>query len=266
MTRATRVVVLADRGTTSYLLINSLAARFDVVAVVFEAGHRRAMLRHRLRRLGVRAVLDQLAFRLWDAAVVRPRSARPIATLLVGHDVRSPDGRLPVQEVASVNDALAVAEIARARPDVLVLSGTGIVRRPLLEQGAPVINIHCGLTPAYRGVHGAFWAVHEGRAEEAGTTVHLVDAGVDTGAILSQVRIPVDPWHDTLRTLPVKQYLAALDAVGVAVEQVGSGRVETVQPVVTGSRQWYSPGVADHVRFRRRMREMRSASRDTTDG
>lgn len=260
MTDRFRLAVLADRSTTSYLLINSLAESFDVVAVYFEAGHRGAMLRHRLRRLGLRPVLDQLAFRAWDAVVIRRQSRTRIAELVGPLDTSPPDGRLPVREVASVNDAGVVEEVGRARADVIVLSGTGIVRRPLLELGPPVVNIHCGITPAYRGVHGAFWAVHEGRPFEAGTTVHLVDAGVDTGGVLAQVPIDVDPWHDTLRTLPVKQYVAALPALEESVRRVASGDLATVPPLVQDSRQWYSPGVADHLRFRRRLRQLRRTS------
>src|SRR5690606_14172589 len=47
------------------------------------------------------------------------------------------------------------------------------------------INTHAGITPLYRGVHGAYWSKvhHDGHC---GVSVHLVDAGIDTGGILFQ--------------------------------------------------------------------------------
>lgn len=253
-----RVAVLAERSTTSYLLINRLASEFDVGCVFFESGHRTAMLRHRLRRLGVLPVLGQLAVRAWDGLVVQRRSRPEVARLLRDHDVSAPDPRVRTVDVESVNAEAVRAEIAAGSYEVVVVSGTGILRRPLLESGPAFVNIHSGLTPLYRGVHGGFWAVHEGRPHEAGTTIHVVDVGVDTGGVLAQRTIDVDPRRDTLRTLPVKQYLAALDAMCDAVRDLASGRAATVEPVVAGTKQWYSPGIRDYLRFRRRMRALRS--------
>ena len=51
---------------------------------------------------------------------------------------------------------------------------------------APFVNTHAGITPSYRGVAGGWWALAEGRPDLAGTTVHLVDKGIDTGPPLKQ--------------------------------------------------------------------------------
>ena len=52
----------------------------------------------------------------------------------------------------------------------------------------PVLNYHAGITPKYRGMNGGYWALATGDAGNFGATVHLVDAGVDTGGVLHQVR------------------------------------------------------------------------------
>ena len=57
--------------------------------------------------------------------------------------------------------------------------------------GCPVVNVHAGITPRYRGVHGGYWALAERHPEWVGTTVHLVDPGIDTGAILAQATFDV---------------------------------------------------------------------------
>ena len=51
-----------------------------------------------------------------------------------------------------------VALMAAARPDVVLVFGTGILRQPLLSTfDGRVINIHLGLSPYYRGAGTNFW-------------------------------------------------------------------------------------------------------------
>lgn len=56
---------------------------------------------------------------------------------------------------------------------------------------APIINLHIGLLPFNRGAHPNFWSFYEGTPP--GVTIHLIDEGIDTGAILIQREIPINP-------------------------------------------------------------------------
>jgi methionyl-tRNA formyltransferase len=254
------MVILASRGQTSYLLINHLARHFDIAQVVFEAPHTRKMLRYRLRTLGWWKVANQLAFLVYDRLVIRRRSRSRIATLLSGHDTTPPDGRLPVIDVDSVNGEETRTLLTEKQPRVVVVSGTGIIGKRALKLAPTFINIHVGITPRYRGVHGGFWAIYEGRPELAGTTIHLVDSGVDTGAILAQTTVTVDPFTDTYRTLPVKQYLAALDSMVTAVRAALDGTLKPFTRDDMDSRQWYSPTPLEYWRFLRHMAALRRNS------
>ncbi len=62
-----------------------------------------------------------------------------------------------------------------------------------------ILNIHPSLLPAFPGAHAVEAALEHGVAV-SGVTVHLVDEGVDTGPIIAQVPVPVDP-DDTVETL-----------------------------------------------------------------
>ena len=251
------VVILASRSVTSYLLINHLAERFSVGWVVFEAPRTGKMLRYRLRTLGWWQAAGQLAFLAWDRLYIRPRSRPRIEKLLAGRDTRPPDGRIATLDVKSVNGPEVAALLQEQQPRVVVVSGTGIIAKRVLALAPTFINIHCGITPRYRGVHGGFWAIYEGRPELAGTTVHLVDPGVDTGAIVGQAAIEIDPPFDTYRTLPVKQYLAGLDIMAQAVQAALDGTLAPYQRDDLDSRQWYSPTPGEYWRFVRRLRGMR---------
>lgn len=246
------IIILASRDELSYLLINHLAQRFNIAQVVFEAPHTRKMLRYRLKKLGIWKVAAQLAFLVVDRLLIRRQSRPKIERLLKGHDASPPDGRLPVVDVDSVNGSEVTALLNQHKPQVVVVTGTGIIAKRILALAQTFINIHVGITPRYRGVHGGFWAVYEGRPDLAGTTIHRVDPGVDTGAIIAQVPITVEP-NDTYRTLPVKQYLAALDTMAQAVQAALGGHLTTYERNDLQSKQWYSPTPLEYLQFRRRL-------------
>ncbi len=247
------IIILASRDELSYLLINHLAQYFTIAQIVFEAPHTRKMLRYRLKKLGAWIVAGQLAFLVIDRLLIRRQSRPIIERLLNGHDASPPDGRLPILEVESVNSAEVAALLTKHKPQVVVVTGTGIIAKRILALAPTFINIHVGITPRYRGVHGGFWAVYEGRPDLAGMTIHRVDPGVDTGAIIAQVPITIEP-TDTYRTLPVKQYLAALHAMSTAVQAALDGTLSTYERSDLESHQWYSPTPGEYWRFMHRLR------------
>lgn len=87
-----------------------------------------------------------------------------------------------------------VEKLAAADIDLVVLAGyMRVVKSPLLDAfPGRIINIHPSLLPAFRGLAAWKQALDAG-VPEAGCTVHLVDAGVDTGKILAQAKVPVLP-------------------------------------------------------------------------
>jgi methionyl-tRNA formyltransferase len=90
---------------------------------------------------------------------------------------------IPVIHVGPLSHPDAVAAVRELAPDLLVHAGAGILRHELL--GVPrlgTLNVHMGILPRYRGMNVAEWAHLEGNP--VGCTVHLVDAGIDTGGIV----------------------------------------------------------------------------------
>ena len=79
-----------------------------------------------------------------------------------------------------------------ARVDWVILAGyMRMVKAPLLEAfGGRIVNIHPSLLPAFPGLEAWKQALAAG-VGETGCTVHLVDAGMDTGKILGQRAVPI---------------------------------------------------------------------------
>ncbi|MGD9531193.1 phosphoribosylglycinamide formyltransferase [Pseudonocardia sp.] len=94
------------------------------------------------------------------------------------------------------NAALTKA-VAAHEPDLVVSAGFMKILGPAFLEGigCPMINTHPALLPSFPGTHGVADALAYG-VKVTGATVHLVDAGVDTGPVLAQAPVLVAPGDD----------------------------------------------------------------------
>ncbi len=81
--------------------------------------------------------------------------------------------------------------------DLIVLSGYMRFIGSVLLNAYPkrIINLHPAYLPEFPGAHSILDAFEAG-VKETGVTVHYVDEGVDTGPIIRQERVPIDPNWD----------------------------------------------------------------------
>ncbi len=97
---------------------------------------------------------------------------------------------IPVVEVGSLEDAATLERLRALAPDLFVTAGVGILRAPLLAiPKLGTVNAHMGALPGYRGMNVAEWAALHG--DPVTVTVHLVDAGIDTGDLLLAAEVDV---------------------------------------------------------------------------
>ena len=127
-----------------------------------------------------------------DAPGLRKAQERGVETLLLDHrkarDKEEQDRRI-------------VAALEERRVDLVCLAGYMKILTPGLLKAYPgrILNIHPSLLPAFPGLDAQRKALEHG-VRYSGATVHLVDAGVDTGPIVLQAVVPVEP-EDTPVTL-----------------------------------------------------------------
>jgi phosphoribosylglycinamide formyltransferase 1 len=98
-------------------------------------------------------------------------------------------------------DAAVTASCAQHEPDLVVSAGfLKLVGKTFLDRfGGRFVNTHNALLPSFPGIHGPQGALEYG-VRITGATLFVVDEGVDTGAIVAQVAVPVED-DDDLDTL-----------------------------------------------------------------
>ena len=99
-------------------------------------------------------------------------------------------------------------KIAQFQPDYVVSAGfMRIIGADVVQRFAGrIINTHPALLPAFPGAHAVEDAINYG-VRVTGSTVHVVDSGVDTGPIVAQKAVPVEPTdtadvlHERIKTV-----------------------------------------------------------------
>jgi folate-dependent phosphoribosylglycinamide formyltransferase PurN len=131
-------------------------------------------------------------------------------------------------DAGGCSDCAEVEAMRSLEPDVVLVFGTGILRDPLLSAFAGrIINIHLGLSPYYRGAGTNFWPLVNREPEYVGATIHYLDAGIDTGPMIAQVR-PAIALADGPHHIGNKTIAAAAQLLGDAAEAHVRGRVQPV--------------------------------------
>ena len=108
---------------------------------------------------------------------------------------------IPVFQPERVRKPEAVERIRQEEPDLIVVAAFGqILPQKLLDiPKYGCINVHTSLLPKYRGAAPIQWAIINGE-KKSGVTIMQMDAGLDTGDILMQEELELDP-KETAETL-----------------------------------------------------------------
>jgi folate-dependent phosphoribosylglycinamide formyltransferase PurN len=261
-----RVVVLTSETAANVWLVNQLLARHNVVGIVIERrplaqspADRLERRRRLVRRYGWPRTLNKLLFNRLRSQFLDanhsmtvsesffPKGASPtysttVPTLIV-EDINAPECRRFVRELNA---------------DILAVCGTTVLKPATFTQTPKgAINIHTGITPEYRSADPIFWALYRGEPEKVGVTIHHIDAGIDTGAIIHQDTVPVYS-DDSLATIYVRCVRRGAELYSRALTEIEQGSAVTMtRPGVTG-RAFLSVdlGLIQYLVFRWRFRRL----------
>lgn len=115
---------------------------------------------------------------------------------------------LPVLQPERARNEQFIEQLRQLRPDLIVVAAFGqILPQTILDLPRfGCINVHTSILPKYRGAAPIQWAILNGE-HETGVTIMKMDAGMDTGAILTQETTPIcdddngQTVHDRLATI-----------------------------------------------------------------
>ncbi len=249
-----KALLLLKTSEENLLLVKKVNEIMPICGIVWEGlgfGARFRLLWKRKKRLGIFKLIDQVLYLMVRSLLSFCGFYPSIFPSLEKREKERIEKELDFLRVRSVNDPLVFEFIRDRRPELVIVSGTSILSRELIELvKVPIINYHAGITPEYRGVYGAFWALLEGEPHLVGSTIHLIDPGIDTGAILRQASIEIDLLKDTHLSLIEKQFLKGLELVEeVLKEFLNRGELRGYKKQGAKSKLYYHPGFTDLLKF-----------------
>lgn len=243
-----RLVILAGKGISTNILYNSLKDEYDIEAIIIERPvSRRQLLGKRIKKLGIGKVIGQILFQISIVPILNLTSRKRMKQILDKYDLQNaPLPGKKVIEVSSVNSKECISQIKKIDPEVIIVNGTRIISGEVLNSTTvKFINIHAGITPRYRNVHGGYWAIVNNDYENCGVTVHLVDKGIDTGKIIFQHKIPVTS-KDNFVTYPLLQIAEGIVWLKKALIDIFKEELKFKTNNLE-SKLWYHPTIWEYV-------------------
>ncbi|WP_347506095.1 methionyl-tRNA formyltransferase [Pseudomonas anguilliseptica] len=120
-----------------------------------------------------------------------------------------------------MNDEALLAEVKGWQPDIFIVAGWYHMLPASWRNIAPAYGLHASLLPKYSGGAPLVWAIINGE-QKTGITFFRFDAGVDSGPIVGQKAVSIDP-TDTIATLYAKIELLGLELISEVLPRLACG-------------------------------------------
>jgi methionyl-tRNA formyltransferase len=133
---------------------------------------------------------------------------------------------LEVFQPRSLRQPEAIADLAGLEPDVIVVAAFGQILLPevLVLPTRGCLNVHASLLPRWRGAAPVQAAILAGD-QVTGSTIMLMDEGMDTGPVLAQAALGIDA-EDTGGTLSQRLSLQGADLLAETLPRWLAGEIE----------------------------------------
>jgi len=239
-----KIILLAADCESSRWVYNALQEVISFEAVILEQSiSKKDLVKKRIKKIGFFTVMGQVLFTTLIVPFLKIKSKERKAALINKYNLRGAAfNSSNIMRVNSVNDESCLTAIQLLKPDIVIVNGTRIISKRILQSSNAIfVNMHVGITPQYRGSHGGYWAVHNHDAEHFGTTIHLIDAGVDTGAVIRQAFVKPDK-QDNFATYPVLQTAIGIEALKEILPAIMDGTYKPVSNTEKG-KMYYQPTI-----------------------
>ena len=224
-----KAVLLCDPAPNQRALAARLHAVHPLTAIGVVTLPSPAKRPSRLRRIA-RAVIGYSFVRVWREMMRRYGQKFPTFP------------EVDISEHHGVNSTSVTDLIDRVRPALVLVSGTDLLREPLIQRIArygQVMNLHTGLSPYIKGGPNCTnWCLSLGEFGMIGNTVMWLDGGIDSGRLIATERTPL-AGEESLLELHLRvmehahdlycrcyaRFVAGLPLPSVPQEELGQGRL-----------------------------------------
>ncbi|AOW20100.1 formyl transferase [Urechidicola croceus] len=243
-----RIVLFCGKKESNDIVYSYLKNNHNLVGVIIDGPtNKKNFVKRRIKRLGWFKVFSQLTFQKGIIPFLAKASKKRSEEIYNSYEFEI-EPVISYEDVfypKSINDPSVLERVKELKPDMIIVNGTRIIHKKIINGvGVPMVNMHVGITPKYRGVHGGYWALANGDAENCGVTAHLVDPGIDTGGVIAQRTIQITK-KDNYCTYPALQVKAGLECYGEAIEQMKNGGIKTINNNLE-SKLYYHPTIFDY--------------------
>lgn len=236
-----KIMVIGINSTSTKMILTCLDNMgYQVLWVEENRDDTLKLIKNRVKKYGVVTVISQLSFIILQKILAFFSASRNEEILLNFGGINE---YKPIFTVTNINEESSIRRVVNEDSDLIILSGARILSESFLESNkkSKIINIHAGITPAYRGVHGGYWALCNNDDVNFGSTIHFVDAGIDTGNIIEYARCSVTK-KDSFNTYPTLQLVAALEKLPNVVSLIFNDAV-IIKKEEMNSKLWTHPTI-----------------------
>lgn len=240
--------MLAQNSEGTNCIYNAISKDFEINSIVIEKGvDRYSLIKKRIKRFGVYKVIGQLLFQTLVVYILGKTSSKRIFEIKKTKRMNSTNiESSKIRNVDSINDEATILEIKKNSPEVIIVNGTRIISKKILSSTKAIfINTHVGITPKYRGVHGAYWALVKKDIENCGVTVHEIDEGIDTGDVIYQEAIEITS-KDNFITYPYLQNAKGIELLKKVLNDLNNNSFRTRKNNLE-SNIWSHPTIFEYI-------------------
>jgi methionyl-tRNA formyltransferase len=189
MGRKLKIVIWCGEGANQKALANKIAAAFDVVGIVIDT-HSGGSKRSKRKNLFA-IVWDRFRFRsIYNAW-------KELMHYYNEKFSNWPDK--PVLKVSNINNEETISFTSNLQPDLIVVSGTALIKKPLfaIPLSVGIINLHTGLSPYVKGGPNCTnWCIANNTFHLTGNTIMWLNEGIDSGNIITTETVNIQNTND----------------------------------------------------------------------
>ena len=190
-----RIVLLTNSQSNQIALANKISRHFDIVAIVLSRNipQKKPILKRRMQMS-------------WNSLANRTIGRRFLqAWFELRKRYKKNYPAIPKTEtvtVKNINDVQTQEIICKYSPDLVVVSGTNLVGKKIIElsqKSGGIVNLHTGISPYLKGGPNCTnWCLAKNWFHLIGNTVMWIDTGIDTGNIIATEQTKLDGTENLL--------------------------------------------------------------------